>query len=661
MTMRKTRLAALGPLSAAALLPAIACVGGGGDGGGGEDEAGEDAGFECPDGDSPEEVGRWNPVFDWSDIENHMDCKDDPDCPIGDGELVAVHAVHLHTGKVLIWPESEAYLYDWKTQTLSYVPTRFDNVRVCTSEDGPTKFQCETDADCDDGETCEPTVYDSDIFCAGHTHLPDGRVLVLGGNNTGAFIGEGLGDVLAFDPETETWELLDSLEEQRWYPTATPLDDGRVFVLGGTNAGEVEIYDAAVPGGQTSVLPGLYPDTDPLVPNELNLTGILYPFVFQLWDGNVFVGGAEDSVTPDQESGLVGDPVSGEWFEENRKASQIPGGAAVMFAPSKVMKAGGGNRPSARTDVIDLSTETYLESAEWEESGDMNTRRHFANFVILADGTVAAVGGNFAGQGQWGRCGGDGSLCYPPGDYFEDMTGWRPSRVEDEACATNICSFIEGFENEQIVNCETDDDCAFLEAPYTGECDDQPDTCVFVDNADNATRTTEIWHPDSGDWCNADTQEKERMYHSTALLLPDGTVLSTGSGVRQGLIQQQNVEIYEPPYLFRGPRPELVLPQDGLELEHGDTFTVMLDVGGDAPSSNEIDEVALIRLGSTTHQFDMGQRRVPLEITSRPSSSLLQVEVSASAFDLPPGWYMLFVLSDDGVPAVAPYVHVEGI
>lgn len=649
-----------GNLLVPAMLVLAACPGDDGGGvGGGSETGGERA---CPDGSDPEDIGRWSDVFDWSDLENHMDCTGEMDCETGSSALVAVHAVHLHTGKILVWPESEAYLYDWKSQTFSYVPTRFSNVLVCMDNQGSTKTQCETDADCGSEETCEMSVYDSDIFCAGHTQLRDRRVLVVGGNNTGAFEDSGLGDVLLFDPESESWSLLSSLAIQRWYPTATQLTGGGVFVMGGTNAGEVEIYDVDQPGGQTTVLPELYPFTNPFVENEVRLTGILYPFVFQLWDGRLFVGGAEDAVNPDQWDGVVMNPQTGEWFDDQEsevKQSNIPGGAAVMYAPNRIMKAGGGEQPTPITETIDLSGENYLEQAQWQRRSNMHHARHFSNFVILADGTVAAIGGNSLGNGNWGRCGGSGSFCYPPGDYYQDMTAWSPNRVESAACAANICAFIEGQENDQIVNCQTDEDCNFLGPPYTGECDNQPETCVFVDNADYATKITEIWHPDPGIWCEAAAQQKERMYHSTALLLPDGTVLSTGSGVRQGLIQQQNTEIYEPPYLFRGPRPKLASPQDGQVVQHGQTLAITLDTSGGAPTSGQIQDAALIRLGSTTHQFDMAQRRVPLVIADRPSDELVEIEIESNPYDLPPGWYMLFVLSDQGVPGVAPYIRVE--
>ena len=44
------------------------------------------------------------------------------------------------------------------------------------------------------------------------------------------------------------------------------------------------------------------------------------------------------------------------------------------------------------------------------------------------------------------------------------------------------------------------------------------------------------------------------LYHSTAILLPDGRVLSMGSNPRAKMIEK-SIEIFSPPYLFRGERP----------------------------------------------------------------------------------------------------------
>jgi hypothetical protein len=47
---------------------------------------------------------------------------------------------------------------------------------------------------------------------------------------------------------------------------------------------------------------------------------------------------------------------------------------------------------------------------------------------------------------------------------------------------------------------------------------------------DTAVTYAEIWNPTTGQWRVADEAVKARLYHSTAILLPDATVLVGGGG-----------------------------------------------------------------------------------------------------------------------------------
>lgn len=80
----------------------------------------------------------------------------------------------------------------------------------------------------------------------------------------------------------------------------------------------------------------------------------------------------------------------------------------------------------------------------------------------------------------------------------------------------------------------------------------------------------------------------------------------------------------------------------------------------DVESSSEITKVALIRLGTTTHGFDSGQRYVPLSF-SVTDSDTIAVSKPANEKYAPPGYYMLFVMKDasgEKVPSEAKYVKV---
>ena len=140
----------------------------------------------------------------------------------------------------------------------------------------------------------------------------------------------------------------------------------------------------------------------------------------------------------------------------------------------------------------------------------------------------------------------------------------------------------------------------------------------------------------------------DRLYHSTALLLPDGRVLS--GGTTGGGDNNKDAEIYSPPYLFRGPRPTITSAPSAVT--YGKTFFIL------TPDAADITKVTLVRLGSVTHSFDQNQRFVTLP--SSQASGGLNVTVPSNENLAPRGHYMLYILDGDGVPSVARFVRLEG-
>lgn len=161
----------------------------------------------------------------------------------------------------------------------------------------------------------------------------------------------------------------------------------------------------------------------------------------------------------------------------------------------------------------------------------------------------------------------------------------------------------------------------------------------------NPVKTPELWNPVTEAWTPMAPQQGSRMYHATALLLPDGRVLSAGQD--DGPLARFG-ELFSPPYLFRGPRPTI-----------GDAPTTVSQGGRlqfTSPEAPELAKIVLIRAGSATHEIDTDQRSVPLSFAV--SASTVSAQVPADVNVLPAGYYMLFAVNRDGVPSIASWVRV---
>jgi hypothetical protein len=157
--------------------------------------------------------------------------------------------------------------------------------------------------------------------------------------------------------------------------------------------------------------------------------------------------------------------------------------------------------------------------------------------------------------------------------------------------------------------------------------------------------TPELYDPVTATWTQMAAQAAPRMYHSTAVLLPDGRVLSAGQS--SGSLQQTG-EVFSPPYLFAGARPTITSAPSSVG--YGQQFSIT------TPDFASIGRVALVKAGSVTHSNNFDQRYVDLTFSSDGSSGLTATSPPDSNH-APPGWYMLFILSS-GVPSVASWVQV---
>lgn len=167
--------------------------------------------------------------------------------------------------------------------------------------------------------------------------------------------------------------------------------------------------------------------------------------------------------------------------------------------------------------------------------------------------------------------------------------------------------------------------------------------------------TAEIWNPSTGQWTAGANAAKPRLYHSIALLLPDGSVL-TGGGGAPGPVANLNAEIYYPSYLYLkdgsgnpAPRPSVVSAPNAVV--SGQKFSVTVG------PTDEIGRVTFVRTGSDTHSTNPDQRFVGLPFTQ--NGSTLTIGLPSNKNVLLPGYWMLFVLNKAGTPSIAPIILVS--
>ena len=166
----------------------------------------------------------------------------------------------------------------------------------------------------------------------------------------------------------------------------------------------------------------------------------------------------------------------------------------------------------------------------------------------------------------------------------------------------------------------------------------------------------EIWDPSTGTWTETAPASAIRVYHSTAILLPDGSVLNAGGGV-PGPVDNFNGQIYFPPYLFArqgntvvwAQRPSIV----GLSAVPG--YGTPLGLTLDHP--DRIASVSLVSLAAETHSHNTDQRRVSIPFVQVGATVKTSIPLSASV--LPPGYYQLHVVDTGGVPSAGIIIELK--
>lgn len=408
------------------------------------------------------------------------------------------------------------------------------------------------------------------------------------------------GQQYLLDPSTGATTQVPNAAADLFCAGQAVLADGRILVVGGTATnGGLGITTVTAFNPSTGTWQTLAPMHHPR----------WYPTATTLADGRVLVtSGSNTSATDIVQVPEVYDPRTNTWTDLTTATRNIPYYPFVYQLPDgRVLQAGASEEP---TSTIALDPTTQQWSTVDSRALDAASITNYAPGKFLKAGS--ASDGGFSGQSA--------STAYTL-DLNQPGATWQP---------TASMAYPRSF-----VNLTTLPDGTVL---ATGGGTDKSGQV-----AANAVLPAEVWNPATGTWRTVASMSVPRLYHSVAVLLPDGRVFVSGSGGDTGVADQKSYQMYSPSYLFKGPRPTITSAPTSVQ--YGGTAFVQ------TPDAAGIASVSLVRTGSVTHSFDQNARGMQLPFTR--TSDGISVQLPANGNTAPPGYYMLFIVDGNGVPSVA--------
>ncbi|KAJ8689667.1 hypothetical protein PTI98_012545 [Pleurotus ostreatus] len=529
-----------------------------------------------------------------------------------------------------------------------------------------------------DMNTHTSTIMDvkTNVFCASGMHLPNGSYVTFGGNGAigpGGNIGsvpnnrgsadfdatyqdfDGGRSIRVLNPCTSSDNFADSkcqwfddpsvlsMQKTRWYSAAEPLADGTVVLIGGfVNGGYVNRnypnVDPEFEGGAADstyeFFPanGRAPQTMQFMIHTSGLNS--YAHTFLMPSGKMFVQANISTVMwdydnnvetplPDMPKGVV------RVYPGSGGVAMLPLTPANNYNPT-ILFCGGNDMPDeawgnysypaintfnkpASKDCQRITPEpTDGSSATYVQDDDMLESRTMGQFVILPDGKLLMVNGGL-----------NGTAGYAERTNETPTYGQMPFGMS-------------------------------LAAGPVGT------PAIYDPNAPLGKR-----------WSNAglSTSNIARLYHSSAILLPDASVLIAGSNpnvdvnLTTAFPTEYRAEIFYPPYFSASTRPVPSGVPKTLSYG-GDSFDISVPATSYSGSANDAAEntiIAIVRSGFTTHAMNMGQRFLQLNHTFTVNNDgsityhVAQVPPNPNLFQPGPAFLHVTV---NGIPSNGSYVIV---
>ncbi|MFN7982384.1 MAG: galactose oxidase-like domain-containing protein [Vicinamibacterales bacterium] len=449
--------------------------------------------------------------------------------------------------------------------------------------------------------------------------LPTGNVLFWASNQTNNFTANGNTQTVIFDPSTNSSFAYNITQtaHNMFCPGTAMLPDGRLLINGGYDAPKTSIYNPATNSWSTAA-------TMNLARGYNGSTLLSDGTVLTLgggWSGGSSAKAAEIFTKAGTWRTLSGVPDSTE-FMINGTYSSWQNSAHYNLIPTgngQVLLAS----PGPNMFWINPNGNgSYSAAGPRGDDGPAFS----TNTVMYEAGKILKVGGS-----TWNT----GGMAANSSAYIIDTT-------QGAATVTRLpnMAYARGHHNSVVL----------------------PNGQVIVIGGQTAMEefsdayavlAPELFDPATNTFTVMPSMSVARNYHSIALLLPDGRVLSGGGGLCACAGDHQDVQILSPPYLFNAdgsaaPRP--VITSTPSTLGYGTTVTVTTNAA--------VNAFSLVRLNATTHGVNNDQRRVALSFTATDATHY-QVSIPTNSGVLLPGKWMLFAMNSYGTPSMAAMVTVD--
>ena len=437
---------------------------------------------------------------------------------------------------------------------------------------------------------------EGDLFCVGHAYLPDGKLFLAGGT----FLYDGLGvlpiafppfwgleHTYTFDPDTEKFTRLPNMKYGRWYPTCVMLANGKIATFAGLSKWPPWVYQPVneIYNSQNNTWQNIKGGNNPMP---------LYPRMHLLPDGELFYAGSYNTHMT---------------FPFARWGFKI---ATFNFEQQKWK---------------------HLEHPE-------NMHRQEGSTVMLPllldndyQAEIILIGGGDMNANATETC-----------EKISFGSGITPKYVPVESMHNPryyVYPVILPDRNILVVGGKT----GHIDHSIHHMCHELAPG--ELDHDQSAVLETELYNTETGEWSSLEHMTIDRLYHSNAILLPDGKVMTMGSNPTRKCVEKR-IEVFSPPYLFNGNRPKIIDVKS--VLNHGESFEIEMR------DNSEIKDASLIRPSNTTHCLNPEQRYVELDTTQNAEKITATIPNRTNV--VPPGYYMLFVRNQNGVPCVAPFVKI---